>query len=130
MVLYKVLPILFLLSSCVTTQPKPVHPSSYGFHYSADECIKMAEEIITFQLKDPTSAIFRHNTCGKGYMGGGLFSPKELGYYQSGFVNAKNSYGGYTGFYKYNVLIRSGKIIYYCVAQNEYGICIPKKPRR
>ena len=127
--LFVLLSLLFL-SACVTTQPtKPVHPNSFGYQQSSDDCIKKTEKVIRLHLKDPTSAIFQHKPCYKGYMGGGLFSPKEYGYLQTGLVNAKNSYGGYTGFYKYNTLIRNDKVVYYCIADNELGLCTALKPR-
>lgn len=82
------------------------HPSNY-------------EEIVTDwfyeTLKDPDSAKYRFESePTKAYTrkapvaGGGI---SEFGYYIKVLVNAKNSYGGYTGWEEYRLLIRDDKVV-------------------
>ena len=66
-------------------------------------------------LKDPESARYKFdNKPIKAYTrnppveGGGVV---HFGYYVKVKVNAKNSFGGYTGWQEYRLLIRNGKVI-------------------
>lgn len=56
-----------------------------------DDLISKGEKAVAYSLKDPESAKFR-NVRVSPYMGG---------YVVCGEVNAKNSYGGYTGFTRF-----------------------------
>jgi uncharacterized protein YceK len=74
----------------------------------------MVKNYIAASLKDPMSAVYQFGEPAQGMIqkapirGGGL---DVTGYLVSVLVNAKNSYGGYTGFKEYQFLIRDGKII-------------------
>ena len=123
-------PVVFLLfislPSCVTT-PTPKKQINYGGYHDTRSCSNLAEQTIRYRLKDPDSAQFRHGTCGKG-SAGGFLSAKEYGYLQTGQVNAKNSCGAFTGFVPYRALIRNSRVLYYCIADNKYGLCTMAKP--
>ena len=56
-----------------------------------EEIIKLAQESVKGELKDPDSANFRNEKIIR----------NEKGLYVCGEVNAKNSYGGYVGFMPY-----------------------------
>jgi hypothetical protein len=61
---------------------------------------KLIEQAVKEQLKDPDSAKFKHSD---------YHVDKTDGVY-CGYVNAKNSYGGYTGFQTFEVLsVADGK---------------------
>jgi hypothetical protein len=100
--------------------------ANYGRDLSSVECTEVAERVVADTLKDPGAAQFRNMPCSKGYwksvpiMGMGV----EFGWIQKGEVNGKNSFGGYVGFRPYQVLIRDGVAIRYCVS-DQNGVCIP-----
>ena len=52
--------------------------------------------------------------------------PVEFGYLQTGSVNSKDSSGAYTGFTRYNVLIKNGLAVRYCLVTRGEGPCWPK----
>ena len=117
-----------ILSGCVSgpTQQQLTN-ADYGRDIEASECVRIAEQTISNGLKDPSSAIFRHSPCFKGYagsvplMGMGV----AFGWLQTGQVNAKNSYGGYVGFRKYHALIKNGQVIRYCISDKD-GLCLAR----
>ena len=118
---------LSLLTACASgpTQEQ-LSNADYGRDITAEECISVAERVIANSLKDPSSAQFRHANCFKGNWGSvPLFSMGiEFGWIQKGEVNGKNAYGGYVGFRGYQVLIKNGAIVRYCIFDSD-GICIP-----
>lgn len=66
--------------------------TSIAFKGAADEeIITSARDSVTYDLKDPGSAVFRNEKIFR----------SELGIYVCGEVNAKNLYGGYVGFMPY-----------------------------
>ena len=125
-----ILPLLlvaFLLSGCASAPTaEQLANADYGSSQSPEDCISVAEAVITSSLKDPTSALFTHNTCKTGYwpsvpiMG----MPVQFGYLQGGTVNGKNSYGGYVGARNYSVLVKNGYAVRWCIADTD-GICVP-----
>ena len=118
---------LFLLSGCASgpTQEQLLS-ADYGRDMTAEECISIAEQVIANSLKDPSSAQYRHAPCSKGNWSSVpiLGMSVAFGWMQLGEVNGKNSYGGYVGFRLYQVLIKDGMAVRYCIA-DEDGICIP-----
>jgi hypothetical protein len=119
--------VLATLAGCASgpTQEQ-VQNAYFGRDISAQECTSLAEHFIAGTLIDPTSAQFRNSRCSKGYwdsvpvLGMGV----EFGWLQTGEVNGKNSYGGYAGFRTYQVLIRDGAVVRYCISDKN-GTCIP-----
>lgn len=116
-----------ILSGCSSapTQQQLTN-ADYGRDTEASECVRITEQTISNGLKDPSSAMFRHSQCVKGYwssvpiMGMGV----AFGWLQAGQVNAKNSYGGYVGFRQYQALIKNGQVIRYCIYDKD-GLCLP-----
>lgn len=119
---------LSFLAACASgpTQEQLTN-ANYGSDITGEECVSVAERLIANSLKDPSSAQFRHSPCFKGYWGSVpiLGMGVEFGWIQSGEVNGKNSYGGYVGYRPYQMLIKNGEAIRYCVTDNE-GICVVK----
>jgi len=93
----------------------------------ASECTSIAEKLIADTLKAPGSAQFRNGQCFKGHWGSApvLGMGVAFGWIQKGEVNGKNAYGGYVGFRPYQVLIKDGVPVRYCMSDSD-GICMPK----
>lgn len=117
---------IFIVGCASAPTQKEIANADYGKYQSLDDCKRIAEKIIRGELKDPNSAIFRHGSCYEGYWGNVPVLGMEavFGYVQKGTVNAKNSYGGYTGARSYTVLIRNGFVARYCMSDND-GLCMP-----
>lgn len=62
-------------------------------------------------LKDPGSVQYRNITHPKVYATWGMGGPTRYGYLVCVTLNAKNSYGGYTGFQTDGILIRNDRVI-------------------
>lgn len=106
---------LLLLSACASGPPTREELSSadYGSPISQQDAEAQAEQFLRGYLKDPDSAIYEWNPVGRGWVreapiyGGGL----KFGYILRGNVNARNSFGGYTGFKPYEFAFYNGNII-------------------
>lgn len=116
-----------VLAACASMPtPEEVTVADYGQAMSPSDCTAAAEATISYTLKDPSSAQYRHGpACVKGYWGSVplLGMPVAYGWLQTGEVNAKNSYGGYVGFRAYQALIRDGRVVRYCV-NSANGNCV------
>jgi len=116
-----------LLTACAAlpTQDE-LATADYGRDMSAEECATVSESLIANTLKDPGSAQFRRGQCFKGAFNSVplMGMPKAYGWIQQGEVNAKNSYGGYVGFRPYQVLMKDGQPVRYCI-NSDRGVCMP-----
>jgi hypothetical protein len=130
--LLKTIPTILLaatLASCASgPTPNQLSSADYGSAQSPQDCKRVAENFIKSRLKDPSSAQFTHNDCHKDWVHAdpALSIPLEFGYLQSGQYNAKNSYGGYTGFSDYKMLIINGSVARYCDPEYNGAICFPE----
>ena len=106
---------LFILSGCASTPA----PTDYGRVMNTEECRDLAIAYFNGSLKDPESATYRWAPCKKTVDIGPLFSPDIAGYAIYMMVNAKNSYGGYTGEKGYNVVLKNGTVIRVWDCSNE-----------
>lgn len=100
----------------------------YGADLSSQECESIVKTHVLSRLKDPDSAKFRFDSaCEKGYVSSAPLLGREaqLGWRQTGFVNAKNSFGGYTGFNKFEALMRDGEVVSFCF-ESRAGHCFPE----
>ena len=103
--------------------------ADYGIDLTGEECNIAFELFMDERLKDPDSVKYRHSekSCEKGYfksspiLGLGI----AYGWFMEGQINAKNSYGGYGGYKKYKALVKNGKVIRYCIGDNN-GNCLQK----
>jgi hypothetical protein len=121
-------PGIFISGCASAPSTEEIANANYGRDMRPEECIALAERVIGNSLKDPGSAQFRHTgACFKGYWGSVPIAGMKaaFGWLQVGEINGKNSYGGYVGFRQYQVLIRDGIAIRYCMADKD-GFCIPE----
>ena len=75
-------------------------------------------------LKDPASAQFRKGHLGKAYCNKGIAWGGDVvwyGYAANIYVNAKNSYGGYTGFKPYTVIWNRDGSINKHISGDDFG---------
>lgn len=96
------------LAGCATppTQQE-ISSADYGPEPSNYQAV--IKDYMASALKDPESARyeFYRKTTEKGFSG----NPRTYGWVTCFNVNAKNSYGGYTGMQKYFVLIRHNVVV-------------------
>ncbi len=124
---FGLVPFLLVLTGCASgPTTEEISKADYGRNMTAAECVAIAEQVVANRLRDPSSAQFRHSPC---YQGNWSSVPVlgmsvEFGWLQQGQVNAKNAFGGYVGFRPYQVLIRNGAVVRYCIA-DENGLCVP-----
>ena len=97
-------------------------------------CVSIVERYFEATLKDPYSAQWQHGKCRKavGIAGAGTrVIPNGLraasdkvvyGYAMAGSVNAKNSFGGYTGAKRYKVLLRDRRIMLIADTKTAQGL--------
>ena len=87
--------------------------ANYGQEIGQEEAEKIIKLWFQKRLKDPYSAQYEFQKPYKGYvaqsplMGGNTY----YGYMCNVSVNAKNSYGGYTGISEYKFLVNNGYIV-------------------
>jgi hypothetical protein len=111
------------LAGCATTPPPEVlRTADYGSYPGNFESV--IKDYVAGQLKDPGSAQYQFlNAPKKGYWGlGGA----KYGYVVCARINAKNSFGGYTGAKMNYFMIRDGSIIDASLsAEGPYGEIMP-----
>lgn len=85
----------------------------YGYEPDIEDAKRMAQEWLQAHLKDPESARYTWQGFGRGYVKDGLVYGGALnfGYMLVVGVNAKNSFGGYTGSEPWEFLFHNGQII-------------------
>ena len=116
----------FLFTGCVGFE-RPAPGSNYG-----KVPTKYAETIparMSTVLKDPQSARYRFGVPQPAYLNNGwLYGGKVTwqGYLVYFYVNAKNSYGGYTGEEKWLALIRDENVSLVDSASNEQFLLLRK----
>tara|TARA_R110002096_G_scaffold435548_1_gene661346 strand:- start:38 stop:376 length:339 start_codon:yes stop_codon:yes gene_type:complete len=97
------------LAGCVTTQTMADRSITQAANYGEypDDYEQIIKSIMMNKLKDPESAQYQFKGPIKAYLrsapiAGG--NPTVYGYMVYFKLNAKNSYGGYTGFKEYRML--------------------------
>lgn len=88
--------------------------ADYGGTIEQGRAETIATSYIAVRLKDPMSAVYSWNAVVKGFSGAAPIAGRKLtyGYLLAGTVNAKNSYGGYTGAVPYQFIFRDGQLVY------------------
>ena len=102
--------LLGLLSACATVSQQELQAANFGpYPASYETDIK---NLMSRLLKDPYSANYRFGTPRKGFAQDGLLmgGAKHFGYIIPVYINAKNSFGGYTGEQLHYLLISEGKV--------------------
>ena len=87
--------------------------ADYGSKITTEQCQKIVEEYLKNNLKDPGSAelTYFNSGCIQSERKIGRYGKKRFGYMIAAKVNAKNSYGGYTGNTIYQFLIKDGVLL-------------------
>ena len=126
--------LLSLLTSCASVPTEAdIDNADYGNNVAKSECIMLAKSFISNKLKDPSSAQFNNVDCYKGWEGNVPIAGVKAtyGYRFVGNVNAKNSFGGYTGYSPFSGIVRDdgngARVVRYCMVSStdEYQICYP-----
>ena len=106
---------VLVLGGCACTQPslEARQAADYGGAIDQEDAEYLAKQYMAGILKDPYTAKYRFQSVYKGYLqkapihGCGV----SYGYVLEFGVNAKNSYGGYTGEKPYAVLFKDGVVV-------------------
>lgn len=85
--------------------------ADFGRPIDAAEAKAIVKNYFNQTLKDPSSAEFRNFSVYKTYTDPAFLEERRFGYIICISVNAKNAFGGYTGFKNYSLLTRDGRII-------------------
>jgi len=126
---------LSLLTSCASAPTQEdIDNADYGNSVATSECIMLAKSFISNRLKDPSSAQFNNVRCYIGWEGNApiVGVKTTFGYRFVGNVNAKNSFGGYTGYSSFSGIVRDdgygARVVRYCIVPSteEYGMCLPQ----
>ena len=106
---------IVVFAGCATGPPttEELAAADYGTMISQEDAEPLANAWLDTHLKDPLSAQKRWKPLYKGWLreapihGGSL----RFGYRLEGEINARNSFGGYTGFKPYIFMFHNGKIV-------------------
>lgn len=120
---------LFLQACAQAPNQSQFSTAYFGAEMQQDQCRQTSTQAIGSRLKDPMSAQYTFGLCEKGWLPSvpvmGL--PIAYGYLQRGTVNAKNSFGGYTGVKSFYVLMVDGLAIRAAMEDGK-GYMVPWRP--
>jgi len=103
---------LVMLAGC-TTLPPELQKTGTPITLSAEQ-LTAVQEGVKARLKDPLSAMFSGETRAAQSVDGEITA--------CGFVNAKNSFGGYTGASLYIAIMRGGVVADATIESSKYAI--------
>lgn len=104
---------LITLSGCATVPTQDqIDAADYGSPMVQAEAENLAKQWFANVLKDPESARYQWNKFEKGWAAASLLDGGDhlFGYLLYCKVNAKNSFGGYTGFQNYVFVYKNNQI--------------------
>jgi hypothetical protein len=105
---------MLALSSCASTAVKPEEAAKLNYGAAPAQPEEDAKAYFETRLKDPRSAEYRFKKPFRGYTreipisGGGV---RTAGWVMITQVNAKNGFGGYTGWKTYRLFFKDGKLL-------------------
>lgn len=112
------------LTGCAPKPPSPVEISTANYGALPGDYQDLIKAHFSTVLKDPESARYTFMPTYKGYSQDGSLAESaggvKYGYVVPVLVNAKNSYGGYTGNQQY-AFIFSGGVLYDTTANYLFG---------
>lgn len=118
--------IILLLSGCASKPTnEEIMNADYGFFITNVDAENLAKDWLNKRLKDPYSAQYSFNTVERAYAVAPIINggTKYFGYRLIANVNAKNSFGGYTGYKEYQFFFKNGRIeLIIMPPEGEYGI--------
>ncbi|MGH8075593.1 MAG: hypothetical protein ACREO4_16205 [Lysobacter sp.] len=103
-----------LLAACGTVPTaQQQQAADYGQPIAQEAAERLATAYLSARLKDPGSAQYRWEPVAKGFMAASPLARRKLtyGYFLTGTVNSKNSFGGYTGASRYSFVFRDGVLV-------------------
>ena len=103
-----------LLAGCASAPtPQEIQSADYGASVYQSDAETAVRTYFNGRLKDPDSARYSFGNVQRGWAVGDAFHGRKLdaGYLLEVSVNAKNSYGGYTGAKPYRFLLHNDRII-------------------
>lgn len=103
----------FVSGCAVTPMPTPLQIALKDCGPAPVDYKEQIEALIGFRLKDPESARYKYSIPEKGCVRSAPLQGSKLyfGWLVNVEVNAKNSYGGYTGYELYQTLFQDGEIV-------------------
>lgn len=115
------------LSACATMKmptEQQIQTADYGKPVSQKLGEAVAKDLMHGYLKDPDSAKWSCQDIYKGWRKFGLLDGGKtyFGYFMNCAVNAKNSYGGYTGDRFYQFIFHDGTVSIYSKDDNGPGM--------
>ena len=114
-VLVGILAMLPLLGCAGIAQPTSgeLAAADYGPEISKEAAESLAKQVLDTHLKDPYSAVLKCDEPTQGWRNDDVFNKykKHYGYVLACRVNAKNSFGAYGGYKKYEFVINNGVVI-------------------
>lgn len=118
---------LLALAACATmSMPTPEQRAAadYGAPIAQADAEAAAVAFLATKLKDPDSAKYSWMPIHQGFIKDGIVygGNTYYGYELDGYVNSKNSYGGYTGAMPFVFLFQNGNLVKATHQQNtSYG---------
>lgn len=109
-----VVALLVLLGACASgPSPEQLRVADYGAEVSAQDAEQMIRAYFDQTLKDSESARYKFSPPAKGWLkpDPSIWGETFYGRLVEVQVNAKNSYGGYTGYEAWKFLIRDGQFV-------------------
>ncbi len=103
--------ILFLAGCASLPTSEEMANADYGQYPSSHE--EVVKDYLNMNLKDPTSVMYRNFTAPQKYYLGNRIDGVQYGYLVCATLNAKNSYGAYTGYKTDAILIRNNAVVQY-----------------
>jgi len=99
------------VSGCVSAPSRQqLAEADYGTY--PENWQSIVQEYMSRRLKDPASATYAFRAMpSKMWAGGGLSGPIQFGWGFCTAINAKNSFGGYTGERNYFFLIKNSSVL-------------------
>lgn len=102
------------LVGCASGPPtaKELAAADYGSSITQSDAESKAKAFLRGTLKDPSSAEYDWGTVQRGYVRTAPIEGGKLiwGYKLDAQINAKNSFGGYTGFKPYVFMFKNGQL--------------------
>ena len=106
--------ILILVAGCASGPPtaEEYAKADYGAPIVQSDAEAKAQTFLKTSLKDPATAQYEWGSVGQGYFRTAPIEGGKLlwGYRMEAKINAKNSFGGYTGYTPWYFLFKDGEL--------------------
>lgn len=113
--------VAILLTTGCTTPPTPEQIANADYGEFPENHEDVVKRYYKNHLKDPDSALYQVISRPKKMMLGSRLETPRYGFLVCTTLNAKNSYGAYTGYQTDALLIRNGAVIVYAEKSDWWG---------